>query len=92
MNNNFFDEDLSMKKFATEFTTLKYVLDHAQKILLVAHTRPDPDTAGAVLALKEYCVSLGKDIDIACHSPFPSFFESLIPDAFHNPSTLNLHS
>jgi phosphoesterase RecJ-like protein len=79
-----------MKNFSTEFNTLSYIIDKSRRILLVAHSNPDGDTAGAVLALKEYLTSLGKVADIACSDPLPSFLEALTEQRFEFPEHLNL--
>lgn len=81
-----------MKNFSTEFNTLSYIIDKANKVLLFAHSDPDGDTVGSVLAFKEYLNSLGKTADIACLSPFPSFLESLTEEKFEYPENLDLES
>ena len=43
-----------MKNFASEFNTLSYIINNAKNVLLFAHSNPDGDTAGSVLAFKEY--------------------------------------
>lgn len=81
-----------MKNFAQEFKTLSYVIKKSQKILLFAHSGPDGDTAGSVLAMKEYLLSLKKECDIACLDPIPSFLETLTEHTFNHPSHLDLES
>jgi phosphoesterase RecJ-like protein len=81
-----------VRKFLKEFKILQYVIKHSSKILLFAHNRPDPDTVGATLALKEYFNSIGKESDIACFDPLPSFAENLPFHSFLNPSVLDLAS
>jgi phosphoesterase RecJ-like protein len=81
-----------MKDFSTEFNTLSYVIKNSQKILLFAHTDPDGDTAGSVLAFKDYLTSLGKTADIACLDPLPSFLEVLTEYEFAFPENLSLES
>lgn len=66
-----------MKRFLKEFQTLRYVIKNAESILLVAHSRPDPDTAGANAALYEYLIGLGKRVDIVCTDSFPAFLKGL---------------
>jgi len=75
-----------------EFNTLRYVLDRAQRILLVAHTRPDPDAVGSVTAMTHYIRAIGKHADIACYSPFPDFLSGVLAAQFHHPDTLDLSS
>jgi len=79
-----------MRKFAQEFHTLNYVINESKKILLFAHSSPDGDTTGSVLALKEHIKNLGKDADIACHDPFPDFLTPLSEEQFKFPEHLNL--
>lgn len=79
-----------MKNFATEFHTLNYVIKESDNILLFAHSHPDPDTAGSVLALKEYAKSLGKNVDIACPDPYPENLSSIVPEKFEFPARLDL--
>lgn len=81
-----------MKNFSTEFNTLSYIIKNSKKILLFAHSDPDGDTAGSVLAMKEYLFSLGKIVDIACLSPLPSFLETLTDQTFRLPNDLELSS
>ncbi len=81
-----------MKNFTAEFKTLSYVIAKSQRILLFAHNGPDGDTAGSVLAMKEYLTSIGKITDIACNDPLPSFLESLTTYSFEFPSKLDLSS
>src|SRR3989339_1453871 len=79
-----------MPKYANEFNTLNFVIKESQHILLFAHSRPDSDTVGSVLALREYIKSLGKNVDIACTDPYPTYLESLSLNYFHFPATLDL--
>ncbi|MFZ2976171.1 MAG: bifunctional oligoribonuclease/PAP phosphatase NrnA [Candidatus Moraniibacteriota bacterium] len=79
-----------MLKYSQEFNTLNFVIKESQDILLFAHSRPDSDTVGSVLALYEYIKSLGKNVDIACFDPYPTYLESLSPNYFHFPSALDL--
>ncbi|EKE16048.1 MAG: hypothetical protein ACD_11C00053G0007 [uncultured bacterium] len=81
-----------MRSFVTEFNTLLYVIKKSGKILLVAHSGPDGDTAGSVLALKEYIQSLGKKVDIACKDDFPLFLTDLSKERFQKPENLNITS
>lgn len=69
-----------MQDFTSEFRNLDYVLRHAERILLFAHTRPDADTAGSNIALERYLRSLGKTADIACYDPMPDFAKKLFPE------------
>ena len=81
-----------VKNFKQEFNTLNFVIKESKKILLFAHSRPDGDTTGSVLALKEHVRSLGKTVDIACFDPIPSYLESFTQDNFTHPDDLQLTS
>jgi len=82
-----------MRDFSPEFRNLNYVIRNSGKILLFAHTRPDPDTVGATLALKEYVESLGKKADISCLDAFPEFAKGLFQEiSFLNPATIDFDS
>jgi phosphoesterase RecJ-like protein len=81
-----------MKKFQTEFNTLSYIIKNSQKVLLFAHSGPDGDTAGSVLALKEHLEMLGKKADISCVDPLPLFLETLTKQTFEAPAHLDLES
>lgn len=79
-----------MKNFSQEFHTLNFVIKESDNILLFAHSHPDGDTTGSVLALKEYIKSLGKNVDIACLDSYPAYLESLFSEKFSNPADLDL--
>ena len=79
-----------MPKFAQEFNTLNYAIRGSENILLFAHTSPDGDTVGSVLALKEYCESLGKNVDIACFNALPEYLNSFSSETFIHPDNLEL--
>ena len=79
-----------MLKFNKEFNTLNYVIKEASSVLLFAHSRPDGDTVGSSLALKEYAKNLGKQADIACLDPFPEYLRPLTEENFKYPDHLDL--
>ncbi len=79
-----------MHKFANEFHTLNYTIRGCENILLFAHARPDGDTVGSVLALREYIQLLGKNVDIACFDPLPDYLATLSSATFIHPDTLDL--
>jgi phosphoesterase RecJ-like protein len=79
-----------MPKFSQEFNTLNFVIKESKNILLFAHSRPDSDTIGSVLALREYIQSLDIAVDIACTDPYPEYLENLSPDYFNFPGDLDL--
>jgi bifunctional oligoribonuclease and PAP phosphatase NrnA len=79
-----------MHKFQKEFHTLKYVIQESENILLFAHSRPDGDTVGSVLAFKEYFLALGKKVDIACYDPYPDYLRVIADDKFEFPIHLEI--
>lgn len=81
-----------MKSFSKEFKTLSYVIAKSARILLIAHSNPDGDTTGSVLALNEYIKNLGKHVDITCKDPFPTFLETLTDERFKKLKDIELES
>ncbi|MDD2766850.1 MAG: bifunctional oligoribonuclease/PAP phosphatase NrnA [Candidatus Moranbacteria bacterium] len=79
-----------MQNFFSEFHTLKYIIEQSERILLFAHSRPDPDTVGANLALAEYIENCGKHVDIACFDAFPDSLRPLLDGVFFHPDQLDL--
>jgi bifunctional oligoribonuclease and PAP phosphatase NrnA len=79
-----------MNNFAQEFHTLNYAIKNSDNILVFAHTRPDGDTTGASLAIKEYASSLDKNIDIACFDPLPQYLKAITDDSFVFPDKIDL--
>lgn len=79
-----------MKNFEQEFNTLSYVIAKADNILLYAHSGPDGDTTGSVLAFKEYLLSIGKNAVIVCLDPIPVYLQSLTEEKFNLPQNLDL--
>lgn len=79
-----------MLDFSRDFKTLNYVIKQSDNILLFAHSNPDGDTAGSVLAFKEYIKSLGKNADIACFNSFPEMITPIVLETFIHPEELDL--
>ena len=79
-----------MTTFAKEFNTLDYAILNSENILLFAHSRPDSDTTGSVLALREYIQNIGKNADVACLDPFPEYLLPLSQNYFKYPAHLDL--
>ncbi|MDR3559072.1 MAG: bifunctional oligoribonuclease/PAP phosphatase NrnA [Candidatus Pacebacteria bacterium] len=79
-----------MTNFAKEFHTLNYAILNSENILLFAHSRPDSDTTGSVLALHEYIKNIGKNADVACLDPFPEYLLPLSQNHFEYPAHLDL--
>lgn len=79
-----------MRYFGKEFRQLQFVLERAERILLVAHKRPDPDSAGANRALELYLTDEGKRVAIACYDPFPENIRGLFQSNFLHPDHIDL--
>ena len=79
-----------MKDFSYQFNTLSYVIAKSKNILLFAHSGPDGDTAGSVLAFHDHIISLGKNATIACIDPVPTFLKNLTDQEFSLPQNLDL--
>lgn len=62
-----------------KYASLKYILDHAKNVLLVAHSRPDPDTIGANIALYNYLQQRGTSVTLTCTDSFPAIFNTFLP-------------
>lgn len=81
-----------MHTFDSEFHTLQYIILKSNRVLLFAHSRPDPDTVGANLALAEYIRSCGKYVDIACFDAFPDTLKAIGEEVFLHPDQINITS
>lgn len=81
-----------MQTFDAEFRSLQYIILKSKRLLLFAHSRPDPDTVGSNLALAEYIKSCGKHVDIACFDAFPDALKGLTDGVFFHPDQLNIAS
>jgi phosphoesterase RecJ-like protein len=79
-----------MLRFSQEFNTINYAIKESNNILLFAHTRPDEDTSGSVLALYGYIKNLNKNVDVACFDPFPDYLIYFSENVFQFPDRLNL--
>ncbi len=64
---------------AHKYTALHHILTHATNILVVAHSRPDPDTIGATTALFHYLAEHEKSVTLTCADPFPQGFDDFLP-------------
>ena len=90
LKSHFINQMSVAKKFAQEFHTLNYVIKESNDILLFAHSHPDGDTVGSVLALREYIKNLGKNATVACFDPYPKFLNELSEEVFEFPDHLDL--
>ncbi len=69
-----------MKTLPEKYQILKHIIDRSDSFLLVAHARPDPDSIGSTVALREHLLSLDKKVSIVCRDPFPSSFNKFLPE------------
>lgn len=81
-----------MQVFDSEFHTLQYIILKSKRVLLFAHSRPDPDTVGANLALAEYIRGCGKYVDIACFDAFPDALKRMGEEIFLHPDQIDIAS
>ncbi len=79
-----------MQSFSQDFHTLNFAIKESENILLFAHSHPDGDTVGSVLALREYAKSLGKKVDVACFDAFPDYLKNIISIEFLSPEKIDL--
>lgn len=81
-----------MRSFVKEFTTLNYIISKSKSVLLFVHDRPDGDSIGSNLALKEYIKLLGKKVDVACFDVFPEYLKNLFYAKLNFPDDLDIKS
>jgi len=71
-----------------KFYTLHHILENSGSFLLVAHSRPDPDTIGACIALFDHFKKNNKQVAITCSDSLPEEFASVFPGvSFLQPNT-----
>ena len=54
--------------------SLKLIND-SQKILIVSHRKPDADTLGAAIALRQWFLREGKNVVVSCYDKPSSTFD-----------------
>lgn len=62
-----------------QFQQMKRQIEKAEKILLIAHRKPDGDTLGSCIALKHAIAAMDKDVQMACIDEIPERY-SYMPD------------
>ncbi len=62
-----------------KYASLQYILTHARNVLLVAHSRPDPDTIGACVTLYSYLHTHNIPVTLTCTDAFPNTFDTFLP-------------
>lgn len=79
-------------QFYKEFYLLDQIIKKARKILIVAHSSPDADTTGSVLALSEFIeINYQKEIQITCFDEFPNYLKTILGNfSFQLPEKINL--
>jgi phosphoesterase RecJ-like protein len=79
-------------QFYKEFYLLDQIIKKARKILIVAHSSPDADTTGSVLALSEFIeTNYQKESQITCFDEFPNYLKIILGNiSFQLPQKINL--
>ena len=62
-----------------KFQQTKRLIDNSEKILLIAHRKPDGDTLGSCIALYHALGKIGKDVSMACIDDIPDRYKYM-PD------------
>ncbi|MFC1655244.1 bifunctional oligoribonuclease/PAP phosphatase NrnA [Patescibacteria group bacterium] len=62
-----------------EFKRAKRLMDGAERIVTIAHRKPDGDTLGSCIALKHALTKMGKEVTMACIDEIPERY-SFMPD------------
>lgn len=73
-----------------EFQRAKRLIDSAEKILVIAHRKPDGDTLGSCISFKRALSKIGKDITMACIDEIPDRY-AYLPDIKHFVNDFNFH-
>ncbi len=63
-----------------QISEIKQLISRTSKIVLIAHTNPDGDAVGSILAMYHYLTKLGKNADMLVPNKFPDFY-SWLPDS-----------
>jgi len=81
-------------KFANEFNQIKKEFERARKILFVAHSRPDEDTAGSVFVLKAHLEkNLKKEAAAVCLDQLPEYLTKIFEnEKFYKPEEIEIDS
>lgn len=59
------------------FEKLKHMLDKAERVMLVAHQKPDGDTLGSSISVLNYLINQGKSVTAFCATPVPEQYAYL---------------
>lgn len=62
-----------------QFQQMKRQIEKSEKILLIAHRKPDGDTLGSCIALKYAIAAMDKEVQMACIDEIPERY-SYMPD------------
>lgn len=81
----------AQKGFIREFSHVDRVLRQARNVLIVPHTRPDPDAAASAVSLKLFIEeNYALETTFACFSPYPQFLTNTLGShTFHIPDAPN---
>lgn len=68
---------IGFMKDQIRFEKLKHLLEKAERVMLVAHQKPDGDTLGSSISVLNYLVSHGKNVTAFCATPVPDQYAYL---------------
>lgn len=68
-----------MTDLREKFAILDHIIGEADTFLVVAHSRPDPDTVGATIAMTRLLTTAGKRVTLTCTETFPVAFDAFLP-------------
>lgn len=66
--------------FTKTYADILATIKRAHHVLIVSHQKPDGDTIGSALALRQYCLRVGKLVTNYCVNPAPDYM-LFLPDA-----------
>ncbi|MBA4336738.1 hypothetical protein C0416_03110 [bacterium] len=73
-----------------KFQQTKRLIDKSEKILLIAHRKPDGDTLGSCIALYHALEKIGKEVSMACIDEIPDRYKYM-PDISKFISEFDFH-
>lgn len=71
------DDDHAEQGMAALERKLVPLLNDGQRFILTTHVNPDPDGIGAVIAMEELLLAMGKEVLIAVNDPIPEWLTLL---------------
>lgn len=55
------------------------IIKNSQNIAIFSHRSPDPDACGSLFAVKDICLSLGKNAEVFLKESVPSYLDCIFP-------------